>query len=122
MSSHLLGEVQEVCDSVALIDRGKLLVYDSIDRLKTLTRVSKLEVTAVGAVPDITLQKVRQLENVRAVERVNGSVFLVTYDGSVEGRAELLARILAEGVKVGGFSPVGLPLEMLYMDLVKESR
>jgi len=26
MSSHLLLEVQEVCDSAALIDRGKLLV------------------------------------------------------------------------------------------------
>ena len=34
MSSHLLGEVQEVCDSAALIDHGKLLVYDSIDNLK----------------------------------------------------------------------------------------
>jgi hypothetical protein len=26
------------------------------------------------------------------------------------------------GLKVTGFSPVGLPLEMMYMDLVKESR
>ena len=25
MSSHLMNEVQEVCDEVALIDRGKLL-------------------------------------------------------------------------------------------------
>ncbi|OGS41660.1 MAG: multidrug ABC transporter ATP-binding protein, partial [Euryarchaeota archaeon RBG_16_62_10] len=38
MSSHLLLEVQEVCDSAALIDRGKLLVYDSMDNLKGLTK------------------------------------------------------------------------------------
>ena len=121
MSSHLLGEVQEVCDSAALIDRGKLIVYDSIDRLKALTKVSKLEVTIVGAVSDLFLQKVRQLQNVRGVERVNGSIFLITYEGPVEGRADLLAQMLSEGVKVAGFSPVGLPLEMLYMDLVKGS-
>jgi len=121
MSSHLLGEVQEVCDSAALIDRGKLIVYDSIDRLKALTKVSKLEVTIVGAVSDLFLQKVRQLQNVRGVERVNGSIFLITYEGPVEGRADLLAQMLSEGVKIAGFSPVGLPLEMLYMDLVKGS-
>jgi len=46
MSSHLLGEVQEVCDSAALIDRGKLLVYDSIDNLKSLTKVVKIEITS----------------------------------------------------------------------------
>ncbi|HJX04192.1 MAG TPA: ABC transporter ATP-binding protein, partial [Thermoplasmata archaeon] len=104
MSSHLLGEVQEVCDSATLIDRGKLIVYDSIDRLKALTKVSKLEVTIVGAVSDLFLQKVRQLQNVRGVERVNGSIFLITYEGPVEGRADLLAQMLSEGVKVAGFS------------------
>jgi ABC-2 type transport system ATP-binding protein len=29
MSSHLLSEVSEVCDEVAMIDHGKLVVYDS---------------------------------------------------------------------------------------------
>jgi len=29
MSSHLLSEVQEVCDAVAIIDKGKLLRYES---------------------------------------------------------------------------------------------
>jgi len=30
MSSHLLNEVSEVCDEVAMIDHGKLLVYDTL--------------------------------------------------------------------------------------------
>ena len=121
MSSHLLGEVQEVCDSAALIDRGKLVVYDSIDRLKTLTKVSKFEVTVVGAATDELLQKVRGLPHVKGVDRVNGSIFVVTFEGSAEERAELLVEIQSEGARVAGFSPVGLPLEMLYMDLVKGS-
>ena len=33
MSSHLLYEVQEVCDKVAIIDRGSLLTYDSVTNL-----------------------------------------------------------------------------------------
>jgi len=122
MSSHLLNEVQEICDSAALIDRGKLLVYDSIDKLKTLSKVVKLEVTTVGSAPETLLGKVRQLSQVRAVERVGESAFLVTFEGPVDDRANLLQGIQSLGTKVSGFSPVGLPLEMMYMDLVKESR
>ena len=33
MSSHLLSEVSEVCDEVAMIDHGKLLVYDTISNV-----------------------------------------------------------------------------------------
>ena len=30
MSSHILSEVADVCDEVAMIDHGKLLVYDTL--------------------------------------------------------------------------------------------
>ena len=122
MSSHLLLEVQEVCDSAALIDRGKLLVYDSMDNLKNLTKVAKIEVTTVSDLMPGTLNQMRSLKSVRSVEAVNSHTAVVTFEGSVESRADLLLAIQEMGVKVTGFSPVGLPLEMMYMDLVKESR
>ena len=33
MSSHILSEVSEVCDEVAMIDHGKLIVYDTISNV-----------------------------------------------------------------------------------------
>lgn len=39
-ASHMLAEVVQVCDKVALIDRGRLLVYDSIARLRKKYRTS----------------------------------------------------------------------------------
>jgi ABC-2 type transport system ATP-binding protein len=33
MSSHILSEVSEVCDEVAMIDHGKLIVYDTIQNV-----------------------------------------------------------------------------------------
>ena len=122
MSSHLLGEVQEMCDSAALIDRGKLLVYDSIDNLKSLTKVSKIEVTSLDEIPRSALDRIGQFQDVSAVDAINSHTMLITFGGTVNSRADLLSSIQAEGLKVTGFSPVGLPLEMMYMDLVKESR
>lgn len=122
MSSHLLAEVSETCDLAAVIDKGKLLIYDPIEKIKSLVKVMKLEVTTVSAATEDVLANVRRLARVREVERANSNVFVVTYEGSVDDRADLLMQIQAMGLKVTGFSPVGLPLEMMYMELVKESR
>ena len=122
MSSHLLLEVQEVCDSAALIDRGKLLVYDSMDNLKNLTKVVKIEITSSAEMSPETIHKLRSLKNVRAVETVNSHTAVVTYEGSQESRADLLLDVQSLGIRMTSFSAVGLPLEMMYMDLVKESR
>jgi ABC-2 type transport system ATP-binding protein len=121
MSSHLLGEVQETCDSAALIERGKLLVYDDIENLKKLTKTAKIEVTVLGSASKETLSRVSALDCVREVAPVNDRTFVVTYDGPSEGRADLLIAVQGLGLRVESFSPVGLPLEMMYMDLVKES-
>lgn len=122
MSSHLLLEVQQVCDSAALIDHGKLLVYDSMDNLKGLTKIVKIEITSASEMRPETVDKIRSLKDVRAVEPVNSHTVVVTYEGSLESRADLLLSVQSLGVRMTGFSPVGLPLEMMYMDLVKESR
>jgi ABC-2 type transport system ATP-binding protein len=122
MSSHLLVEVQETCDSAALIDHGRLLVYDSMDNLKGLSKVAKIEVTTVGDITEALFHEVQGMKGVRSVERVNGRTLVLTYEGAFEQRSELLEAVQATGAKVTGFSPVGLPLEMMYMELVKESR
>lgn len=122
MSSHLLGEVQEVCDSAALIDRGRLMIYDSIENLKRITRRVKIEVAAIDDVPDVVLGRLREMKHVALVERTGPNVFVVSYEGSVEDRADLLLAVQAAGLKVTGFSLIGLPLEAIYMDVVKETR
>ncbi len=122
MSSHLLMEVQETCDRAALIDRGKLLVYDSIVKLKGLIKSVKIEVTSSKPVDDLSLEKIRHLKDVKSIERVNDDTFVLTFEGNGDERAKLLQAIQSSGIDVTGFSPIGLPLEMMYMDLIKESR
>ncbi|MCU0860092.1 MAG: ABC transporter ATP-binding protein [Thermoplasmata archaeon] len=122
MSSHLLPEVQEVCDSAALIDHGRLLAYDTIENMKRLTKVAKIEVTTAADMGDALVSRIRSMRGVRLAELATARALVITYEGAFEDRADLLTSIQGEGVKVTGFSPIGLPLETLYMDLVKESR
>jgi len=44
MSSHLLGEIERVCDSLVVIDAGRLMRSDRVSRFTESTRVLSIEV------------------------------------------------------------------------------
>lgn len=58
LSSHILSEVQAVCDYVFIISNGKLVASDSIENLENNFQTSSLE--------DIFLEVTRKGENVNA--------------------------------------------------------
>ena len=51
MSSHILSEVTEICDEVALIDHGKLLFYDTLNNVTARFTDGQGSVDAVFARP-----------------------------------------------------------------------
>ena len=53
LSSHILPEVEKVCDRVAMIRQGKIVTVDTIENLKARA-VRKLEIRFAGNVPKET--------------------------------------------------------------------
>ncbi|MCA9200098.1 MAG: ABC transporter ATP-binding protein [Planctomycetales bacterium] len=71
LSSHQIPEVERVADTIAIISKGKLLVVESMDRLKRTT--SQVIITTSGelprlALPDIIYQE-KQGRQIRCVVR-----------------------------------------------------
>lgn len=122
MSSHLLPEVQEICDSVAMIDNGKILVYDSVENLSRIAVMNQIEVDLAEAPSDESLGRIARFEGVKDIKNPNPLKISIEYTGETNSRHQLLQEMLAAGMKVLSFNPHGLPLENLYMQLVKESR
>ena len=50
-TSHLLGDVERVCDHVAILDKGELLVNAPLDTVKE--RITRVRATFEGTPPDI---------------------------------------------------------------------
>jgi ABC-2 type transport system ATP-binding protein len=122
MSSHLLYEVQETCDKVALINKGKLLTYDDMDRIALLQKGGRVEVQALAPIPPDVVKCVRGLPGVKGVEGPDGARVVVDLADGDEDRAVLLERLLEWGVRVRSFRDLDMPLESLYLDLIRESR
>ena len=103
MSSHLLNEVQEVCDRVALIDRGKLLVYESVDVLSSRVSVEKIEVTSLNDITPPVIEKMKVIPGLTtiAITGTNNLALSFSY------RERLLARERA--IRRGGGAGPGKP-------------
>jgi ABC-2 type transport system ATP-binding protein len=122
MSSHLLNEVQEVCNEVALIDHGKLMAYDSVNALSSRIDSKKLEVRIADQVRGDAMDKLREFQGVRFLNIVNEQQFFIDFAGDEQAQAELLLKIQGLGYRVVSFKEAGVALENLYMSLIKSSR
>jgi ABC-type multidrug transport system ATPase subunit len=98
LSSHLLAEVEQLCDRVGVLDRGTLVVQDRLDALRGPTgrlHVRTPDVAAARALLD------------GQVERADAHELLVRHDD-----AAALNRLLVEaGVRVEGLAPEHRSLE-----------
>jgi len=119
MSSHLLNEVQEVCDKVAIVDKGTLLVYDTVANLSTVSE-SRVSLTAVEPITAEQCASVRALPNVRSVKRVDTSELLINVEGGLQEQSDLLDQIKHVGIRVAFYRPAGSAIEDIYLRLVPE--
>ena len=122
MSSHLLAEVTEVCQEVALIDHGKLLVYDSIDNVTSRFAGGSGAVKIAFARP-VDLQTgttISKIDGVTSFSRVNDRHILVKFDPKIIPQERLFEAVA--GLKAGAQtfeSESGL--EDAYLSLIKET-
>lgn len=124
MSSHLLSEVMDICDEAALIDHGKLLVYDTIQDLTSRFSGggSVLEVGfATPRVNDHVVETVRKISGVTSAEILDDRNIRLKFVGSAETQAEILSELVALRLGVNSYRASSSALEDVYLNLIKEN-
>jgi len=122
MSSHLLAEVTEVCQEVALIDHGKLLVYDTIDNVtaKFAGGTGEVQVGFSGPVTLETGTAISKIEGVVSFSRLNERTIEVKFNSGVITQAKLFEAIA--GLRAGAQTlQSSTGLEDAYLSLIKET-
>lgn len=123
MSSHLLAEVTDVCQEVAMIDHGKLLVYDTIGNVtsKFAGGGEEVEVSFKGAVGDEVKARLSRMQGVMAVVANSDRNFVIRFDSKVTSQEALFEQVA--GLKAGAVSFKGAAsgLEDAYLSLIKET-
>lgn len=86
LSSHILSEVEAVADTVGILRRGRLVVVESVERLKARAR-RRLELTFRDEVPEASLARVAEVRDLTVV----GSTAWLTVEGSTAALLEVAA-------------------------------
>src|SRR5256712_6339876 len=119
MSSHLLGEVQEVCDDVALLNHGELLIHGSVRDLSRGADTSTFQTTFLRSPTPQALEALGTVPGVAEVKAEGDSTVDVRISGGEEGQARVLEAMVSRGLKVLTYRPLGSSLEQLYLDRIR---
>jgi ABC-2 type transport system ATP-binding protein len=86
LTTHYMEEADELCDRVAIIDHGRVLVVDSPDSLKRSLSADSVVAMAVERDCDGLAATVRDLPGVSSAEPVDGRVRVMVRGGGSVGR------------------------------------
>jgi ABC-2 type transport system ATP-binding protein len=115
-SSHVLSDVQQICDRVGILVEGRLMSAGRLDQLLT-QRVNRVEVIADRLEPSAALRLAGQATQVRRSEA--GYHFTV---GDLETANRLVQAIGASGGALVEFTPVRESLEDYFVQVQGETQ
>jgi ABC-2 type transport system ATP-binding protein len=118
MSSHILADIERVCDTVAIINHGKLVVSSPVDELREryAQPVFLLEIEpGTEARVDGLLAALRAAPWADEVTWERPSLRVVARDAAA-GR-EILAALVAHGVEIQRFERARPALEDIFLRL-----
>ena len=113
LSTHHMNQVEALCDRVALINQGSLMVYGAVDDVRRRHSLPEVRVHARGPLPPLA------------------SIATVTADGDGSWRVllangspphEVLTALVNAGAVVDRFEPMLAPMEDIYVRVVREGR
>jgi len=125
MSSHLLNEVQEICDEVAMIDHGKLIVYDSLSNVTTRFSNDGSNTVEIELSRDIDDRSVSRnigsLVGVTSVEMLDSRKVRIHLSGGIQNQERLLQDLATMKIGMISFRPSSSALEDTYLRLIKDT-
>jgi ABC-2 type transport system ATP-binding protein len=124
MSSHLLPEVSDICDEVAMIDHGKLLVYDTLSNVTTRFSGDGASVVEIGlarTVDQNASKNITSLSGVLSVEQMDSRNLRIKFSGGLPTQERLLADIASMRIGMISFRAGASALEDTYLNLIKDT-
>jgi ABC-2 type transport system ATP-binding protein len=112
LSSHMLGEVQQVCDRVGVISRGALIAEGTVDELRGRGSV------LVRAEPmTLARESAERLLGTGRVEVLDGALRL---DADPQDAPRINRELVLAGVAVSEFRQIERTLEDVFLEMTRE--
>lgn len=110
LSTHQMDMVETLCDRVALISKGELLVYGEVNEVRRRYSRNEVRVGVEGTLPALT-------GVAESVHEENGTYRLKLQEGVKSG--QVLGALVSSGVHVTRFEEVLAPMHDIFITVVE---
>ncbi|MEH7122892.1 ABC transporter ATP-binding protein [Bacillus sp. JJ1532] len=120
ISSHILPELAEMCDTIGIIDQGQLVAEGSVSDIQAKLKGEKLIIVKTYQDLDKAAAFFEDDPNVTKLnkgEEENSLQFI--YKGSALEQTELLKKAIINNIAITSFSEIETNLEDVFMEITK---
>ncbi len=123
LSSHILSEVQAVCDHILIINKGRLVASDTPENLEKLfagVSTLKLTVRAAREAAEEALLAVPHIATTQVDGGENGELAItLTADGDADLREDLFRALSQRGLPILGMTTARASLEDIFLEFTE---
>ncbi len=121
LSSHLLFEVEQICDHVTIINRGEALVSDTLEAVSGMISGPATLKIEVAKLDDAIVAAVKNLSVVKDVS-ANGNLLSINLKTSDDVRAEVSQEVTRAGGVIVSMAAKGHSLEDVFIQLINNHK
>jgi ABC-2 type transport system ATP-binding protein len=115
-STHILQEVQAICDRVIIINKGELVADDSLNNLQ---KNNKSNIVKVGFKESLETEWLQRLPAVTTASKGNDNTWQLTTSDPTAARKQLLELALRENLNIVSLQTEGNNLEEIFRTLTQ---
>ncbi len=128
ISTHILSEVQAVCDRIIIMNKGKIAADEKTDRLTALMTGTKRLSVRIDAPRATMLEALKGISGVvrveagRDISAGDGIVFKIESEGGRDVRREVFELCAKMNTPILGMENTSASLEDVFMSITKEKQ
>lgn len=115
LSTHIMQEVEAVCDRVLLINKGEVIIDKPLKKLKT----SKEQIIKVTFDYKLEEQFIKRLPNIVSFKNTTENNWILTFESEQDMRPVIFDFAQENGLKILGLNTENKNLESLFHELTK---
>jgi ABC-2 type transport system ATP-binding protein len=116
LSTHIMQEVEAICDRVIIIDQGKIVTDKKLDKLVAEEKEQIIEVEFDKAITNETLAT---LANLKTYQNNGDNLWLLTFNTEEDMRPNIFDFAQANGLKTLQISLKSKNLEQIFREKTK---
>lgn len=100
VSSHILTELADFCNTVGIMEKGELLAYGPVETIVRNMQPNRMLEARLIRDAGEAARVVRDIQDVLNVEAIGDNILRIDYNGDHEAQSELLATLVKRGFRV----------------------